>query len=203
MSWKVPTPTGINTNESLTALERAIYREILSLCRNEPGVYNFKMGGRFWSVSLQRGQCVFKKKQFADELGVSIGRITRGIAILNKTETPMETEARPFGMIVTMKEYDSIIKMETSTKTEAIYNENRSDNERRPNKNVLNVKNVKEIHFSNKKEDKITNSQPAISEEATEKGLQHIRNTFKEIGLKTPEEIKKTKGVIKDDDKTK
>jgi len=190
MSWKVPTPTGINTNESLTALERAIYREILSLCRNEPGVYNFKMGGRYWSVPLQRGQCVFKKKQFADELGVSIGRITRGIAILNKTETPMETEARPFGMIVTMKEYDSIIKMETPTKTEAIYNENRSDNERRPNKNVLNVKNVKEIHFSNKKENKGTDTQhptlpetPELSQARINEGMQSIRETLKAKGI--------------------
>lgn len=151
MSWKQPIDTAIIENPDITALEEAIYTHIMLRARREDGVINFTHGGKHYTVALKRGQCIFKKQKFADELGVDVGRITRGIVNLSKMQTEMKTEAMPFGMIITVMNYDELTEMNTEMNTETKPNANRNQTETRAKKNVKNVENVKNV-----KEDALT-----------------------------------------------
>jgi len=105
-------------------------------------------------------------------------------------QTEMKTEAMPFGMIITVMNYDELTEMNTEMNTETKPNANRNQTETRAKKNVKNVENVKKYNFSNKKEDKGTNTEPATLPETPElsqarinEGMQSIRETLKAKGI--------------------
>lgn len=151
MNWKQVVPTDINDCENLTALERAIFFQIMTYTRHADGIEFFTHGGKHYEVFLKRGQSIFRKQSFADEIGINVRRITRGLDTLNKYYTKVETEAMPFGMIVTLKDFDELEKMKTEMETERKPSENRTETESRANKNVKNEKNVNKITSNVKK----------------------------------------------------
>ncbi len=110
--WKVPTPVEINNEQSLTFLDRAVFREILSLCKNRDKLLRFMHNEKHCSIKLKKGQCIFKVSKVADELEIGRKRVRRSIDIISDWYSPMDSEATPFGLLLTLKDYDKIIKMD-------------------------------------------------------------------------------------------
>ena len=111
--WKQPTPTDINYKEELTAVERAIFREILSLCQNKDTLINFIQAKKQYSVELKRGQCIFKIQSFAKDFEIDRKRIRRGVDIVSKWYSQLDIKAMPYGLVITVINYDEIIKMDS------------------------------------------------------------------------------------------
>lgn len=112
--WKQPTPTDINFVRNLTAVERSVFREILSLCQNDSYLCHFDHAGRHYSIELKRGQCIFKVANFADDFGIHRKKIHRSLKNIEKWYTRMDIRGMPYGTVVTLLNYDEIVKMDIS-----------------------------------------------------------------------------------------
>ena len=126
--FKKPIPTDIINIPQLDFLSRALIREILSMCRNEPDIEVFWHGNKRFAVSLNRGQMILKVRNIAECFGISSDMIKKRLKIINEIYTEMSFEGKPYGTIVTAKDYNSLIKMvdvsETKTKTKQYRNQN-------------------------------------------------------------------------------
>lgn len=127
--YKKPIPTDINSISQLDFLSRALLREMLSMCRNEPGTEVFIHGNKQFSIDLNRGQMILKIKKIANELGISSTKIRERLNIINKIYTDVIIEGRPFGSIITLKDYDSLIKMEVDPNSKNTSKQYRNNNE--------------------------------------------------------------------------
>lgn len=143
MNWKQPTPTDINNNGNLTAVERSVFREILSLCQNKDYLAHFIHAERHYSVELKRGQCIFKVARFANDFEIDWKRIRRSVEIISKWYTRLESRAMPFGLIITVKDYDDIVGMENGMENRRRIEGEKKENRRRANKSDKNDKNDK------------------------------------------------------------
>jgi len=139
-SWKQPTPTDINFNESLTFLDRAIFREILSLCQNEKRLFNFVHNNRNYSVELKRGQCIFKVSKIAEDLEIDRKRVRRSIETISKWYSQMDSQAMPYGLVITVKDYNNIVGMDSQKDSQRIVKGQSEDSQRTPNKSEESVK---------------------------------------------------------------
>lgn len=146
MSWKQPTPTDINGFDNLTFLERAMFREIIAYCRNESGLEQFTHAGKHYAVELKRGQCIIKVAKIAGDLKIDHKRVRRSIEIISKWYTELESKAMPFGLIVTVKDYNTLVRMESKVESQRKVKGKSKESERRPNKSVKSVKNVKNVN---------------------------------------------------------
>jgi len=142
-SWKQPTPTDIQYDNRFTALGRAIFREILALCQNSDTVINFIQGNKHYSVELKRGQCIFKVSKFAKELKIDRKLVSRNLENLSKWYSQMDIQGMPYGCIVTVSSYDSIVSMDSQKDNQWTMKGQSVDNERTSNKSVKSVKSVK------------------------------------------------------------
>jgi len=138
--WKQPTPTDINHMQEFDALDRAIFREILSLCQNKNTVINFIQSDKHYSVELNRGQCIFKVSKFAKEMKIDPKRVRKNIEKLSKWYSQMDSKAMPFGLVITMINYDDLVKMESQMDNDGIVKGESKDSQRRANKSVKSVK---------------------------------------------------------------
>jgi len=143
--WRQPTPTDLNNDENLTFLERSLFREILSLCQNKKKLLRFVHANRDYSIELNRGQCVLKVSKIAKELKIGRKKVRRSIEILQKWYNGMDIKAMPFGLIITVKGYDDIVKMDNGMDNKGTIKAQWRHNKGTTNKNVLeSVKSVKD-----------------------------------------------------------
>jgi hypothetical protein len=141
--YKKPTPTDVININRLDFLSRALFREILAMCRNEPELDVFISGNKQFSVNLERGQTILKVGKIAKELGISPDKINNRLKIINEIYTEIDIQGMPYGSIVTLKDYDSLIKMIGLPTTETSTNLIPSSYETvTSNKNVNTDKNV-------------------------------------------------------------
>lgn len=146
--WKQPTPTDGLNNPNLNTLDWMVFLYAWNMVRREPGVYEFIQGNRHFSVELERGQCVFKVSAVAQDLEIGRKRVHKSIEKLQKWYTEMHIEAKPYGLVLTFKRADEILKMDNERNIEGTMKGQRRDNEgttsKKNVKNVENEKNVKE-----------------------------------------------------------
>lgn len=109
-SWKQPIPTAIHSLFSDDALARAILFEILTLCTNEDRKYEFWSGNKHFKVSLKRGQCIFKVARYAKQMKMDRRKIDRAIVRI-KARINFTVKREPFGLVITVKNYNSLVKM--------------------------------------------------------------------------------------------
>ncbi len=152
-NWKQPTPTDINNNENLTFLDRAIFREILSLCFNKDRLANFIHNNRWYSVELKKGQCILQVSKIAKDLKVDRKRVRKSIEILSKWYSQLDSQAMPYGLIVTVKDYDEIVRMDSQKDNQRTVKGQSKDNQRTPRESVKSVESVKsDIYTQSDKE---------------------------------------------------
>ena len=155
-TWKQPTPTDINFDSNFDALDRAVFREILSLCQNADYLSRFEHASRRYSIELKRGQCIFKVAQFAKEMKNDAKRVRKSIENLSKWYTEMESKAMPYGLIVTIKDYDELTKMDNGKE-----NRRRIEGEQKENRRRANIN--KEDNKDNKDQEDIITPKPTVS----------------------------------------
>ena len=117
MNWKQPIPSDIRENKSLDTISRLILYEILTLCQNRPYVFSFMHGNKRIRVELERGQCLLNVARFSRETGWGRKLISKSFEIISKWHTELHTEAMSFGLIITVKDYDKITKMDSEGAT--------------------------------------------------------------------------------------
>jgi hypothetical protein len=127
--FKKPIPTDIINIPQLDFLSRALIREIISMCRNEPDIEVFWHGNKKFSVLLNRGQMILRVSSITKELGISSDFIKKRLKIVNEIYTEMKFEGKPFGTIVTVKDYGSLIKMVNVSESKTKSEQKRSQNE--------------------------------------------------------------------------
>jgi len=131
MSWKQPIDTSILEDSSLDALDRAVWCEIMLRCRNEDGeMPPFYHGNKKIKLFLKRGQMIFRVEQFARELKTKNAYCVRSsLRTWEKIKNEIKTETKPFGLIVTVLNYDSITNFKNETENELKTNSKRIKNE--------------------------------------------------------------------------
>jgi hypothetical protein len=146
-NWKQPTPTDIQHDDRFTALDRAVFREILALCQNKDTLVQFIHNERHYAVELKRGQCIFRVSSYAKSMGSRNGvfdpkRVSRSIKNLSKWYSQMDSQGMPYGLVITVKNYDSLVSMDSQMDSQRIVRAESKDSQRRPNKSVKSVKSV-------------------------------------------------------------
>lgn len=125
--WKQPI-----TTESLEwpTMDRVVFCEIMLRARNEPeDVKPFWHGNKHYTEEhLERGQCIFVTARFANELNVQVNNVRKALNRLIKKEVIMELNRKPYGFIVTVKDYDEQIKMKLKEQVNQQVNRNSKDN---------------------------------------------------------------------------
>lgn len=128
--FKKPIPTDMVNIQQLDFLSRSLIREILSMCRNDLSTEVFWHGNKRFSVPLDRGQMILRINDIAKGFRISSDMIKKRLRIINEIYTEMNFEGRPFGTIVTVKDYDLLTKMgnvsETKNKTKQYRNQNKA-----------------------------------------------------------------------------
>lgn len=139
--WRQPTPTTIRSSD-IDLLGQLLFLYIVNQTRNEDGFVSFWHGNKSYEIELKRGQSIFAIGRIERELKIGRKRIERSLNAL-KRYTEMELEAKPFGTIVTMKDWDNITKMElekqfnsNSIATREQFNSNTSKESVKNDKNV-------------------------------------------------------------------
>ena len=145
MSWKQPIDTNIFKNENLDCIDHSVWFQIIGRCRNEDGLVRFTHAGRSYEVELKRGQCIFKVDKFAKCFGIDWKKVRRSVKILSKWYSEMESKAMPFGLIVTVKDYDNLVKMENGMENKGRIEGEKKENRRRANKSVKSVESDKSV----------------------------------------------------------
>jgi len=143
MAWKQPIDTAILNDQALNAFDRSVLVEILLRCQNIDGeIPPFWHGNKRILLYLKRGQMVFRVTQFANELQVDPKRVRKSIERLRNRYIEMEIESKPFGLIISVLNYDIITKMESEMENERRMKGERKENERSTsNKSDKNDKN--------------------------------------------------------------
>lgn len=127
--WKQPTPVDIHNDNNFNELDRMIFFYAWSMVRREPGVYEFWNGNRFFSVVLDRGQCILKVSRIADDLEINRKRVRQSIEKLQKWYTSLDIEQKPYGLILTFKWVDKMLKMDNELHNERTMREQWANNE--------------------------------------------------------------------------
>jgi len=161
MYWKQPITTECLEMDTVT---RLVFFEILIHARNEDMKYPMEIihGNKRMSICLKRGESIFKSSELK-KIGISRASIERSIRILSgelhsingvngnqdekndiQSAFKMTFIRKPFGFIVSIQNYDELIKMTFNN----LENTHSSDiqsafNQHTNNKSVKNVENEK------------------------------------------------------------
>lgn len=152
--YKKPTPTDLINIPRLDFLSRSLFREIFSMCRNDPETTVFWHGNKQFTVDLNRGQMILRVDSIANELGVSQSKIRQRLKTINKIYTEMLVEGRPFGSVVTLKDYDTLIDMKSKTESENLSKKQRKYNESVTSNKTVNTDNTVNIYKKNSSKEK-------------------------------------------------
>lgn len=160
--FRQPTPVDINYNPNLTELDIAIFRAILSRCGNCGRLEQFTHASRHYEIELNRGQCIFKVANFAFQMKIGRKRCTKSIELVSKWYTPMHIKGMPFGLVITLLEYDELINMHNRNNNSGTIEGQQRDNRGTANKiieinkTVLDLKEKEEKSFSKPNPYKVT-----------------------------------------------
>lgn len=144
MGWKQPTPTDIHNDSNFNELDKMIFFYAWSMVRRERGLYEFWNGNRFFSVELDRGQCILKVSRIAEELEIDRKKVRKSVEKLQKWYTSVDIERKPYGLILTFKWVDKMLEMDSEMDIERTLSEHSTNIERTTSKKtVKNVENVK------------------------------------------------------------
>lgn len=131
MAWKIPIPVDVFYPDSgMDALDRAVWFEIIGRCKKDPQVLNLRAGNKCYTVTLQPGQVVFNVSNFADSLGINRKLVKKVIENISIKYEKLDIDGTPFGLIVTVKNFLQIIKLDNDGTTKA----QRRNNDRPTNK---------------------------------------------------------------------
>lgn len=183
MSWKQPIPTDIQYDDRFTALDRAIFREVLTLCQRQDTVVQFRQAGKSYAVDLKRGQCIFKVAEFAAQLNHTRQKIRGSLSILSKWYSEMDIKGMPYGCIITVKNYDELTKMDNETNMQRTFKEQSKNNESTAKENVERVENVKNNIYIGEVVSRYTdkiNSQSKLTDKARDKISTRLKTYSKE-----------------------
>lgn len=141
--WKQPVPTDINDDPNLTFLDRALFREMLCMAQNKDTLLQFVHSERHYSVPLKRGQVILKVSKIAKQIGMDRKKVTKSIEIVSKWYTELDIKGMPFGLVITIKDYDNLTKMDNGMDNDGTIEEQSKNNRRTSNKSVKSVNNEK------------------------------------------------------------
>ena len=160
--WKQPVDTDIINNEAFDTFDCSVWYHIIMQCRNEAGALPpFFSGNKKFEIELERGQMVFRIRQFARDHIVDRKKVRKSIDKLSKWYHKMDHETKPYGLIITVLNYDEIIKMDHKKDTVGTMKEPQENNEgSTSNKSVKNNKNEKN---EKKEREKKTSLTPTLS----------------------------------------
>lgn len=179
--FKRPTPVDIQYNSSFNALDRAVFREILALCDNKDRPLDFWHGNKHYTIELKKGQCIFRVQPFSEEMGIVHKRVRKSIEKLKKWYTELETEAKPYGVLVSLKDYDNIVKMETEVENDGKPMGNRKETEGR-------ASNTEDIEVTDEEEGERARAEPKKKAQAfvfSPPTREEVVSYFSEKGYKT------------------
>ena len=147
--WRTPIPVDIHTCESIDPLSRMLFFEILTLCQNKEYNKSFYHGNKFINITLNRWECVFVVSKYEKSLKIGNKRIKKSLEMLSKWYNEMGIESKAFWLIIKLKNYDEIIKMENEMANERKTKGKRKENEdKSTNKSVKSEKNEKKLYIS-------------------------------------------------------
>ena len=113
MTWKQPVPIDIRKNENIDSISRLIFYEILTLARSEDYVCDFVHGNKYFSIPLKKGQCIFRVAEFVRGTPLGRKKVSNSLSKISKWYTELDIVGKPFGFIITIKNYDELISMNT------------------------------------------------------------------------------------------
>lgn len=137
--WKQPIPTNLNTIFGKSFLSKHIYIELLLRSRNSNERPEEKFAGKFHF--LQRSQCVCGYKELANEFGVDHKTVCKALKKLQNVYHRVELKTTNKGTVVTITNYDDVVKMERKTEN----NGNSKGTQSPPNKSDESVESDKDI----------------------------------------------------------
>lgn len=135
MSWKQPIPVEIPELKHDKLLQ-TVFQHILLRCTNENRTVN--IGGE--SINLKRGQCIFGRKEFAEELGCEHLKVYRKVIFLQKVNNWLNIWRHRYCSVIEVKNYNEWVEMNNSmnnwrTSGEHLVNTNKSDKSDKSDKN--------------------------------------------------------------------
>jgi hypothetical protein len=176
--WKQPIPTDIRQNTSIDILSRMLFYEILSGCQNSDYHIVYYHGNKRIDLELKRGQFLFVVTKYANELKIDRRIIEKCLKVINEWYTELLIERKAFGLVITIKDYDEIVKMQNEMSNEM-------SNESKSKVNRMQIESK-----SKNKSDKIVESDKSIKE-TIPKGIGEA--PFKVNETLKPKQIKKDK----------
>lgn len=145
--WRTPTPTDIRQCDSIDILSRMLFLEIINGCQNQDYLSHFIHNEKHFSVELKRGQCILKVQQIAKKLKMGRKKVRKSLETVSKWYTPMDIKRKPYGLIITLLEYDELIQMDSTGTIQGQQRNSRGT----PNKSIKSKKNDKNIPPKEKK----------------------------------------------------
>lgn len=110
--WRQPVPVDLLNSEDYDDLDFCVLSLILGRVRREEGPPKvYYHGNKKVTVHLMKGQTLFRVDNVAKVLGIDPRKIRRSIEKLKKWYTNLQTEAKPYGLIISVLEYDELSKM--------------------------------------------------------------------------------------------
>jgi len=150
--WKQPIPTDIRANENVDILSRLLFFDILNGCQNKDYHKIYYHGNKRIDLDLKRGQYLFVVSRYEKSLGISRRKIEKSLEIISKWYSELLIETKPFGLIVSVLNYDGLTNMQNENTIERKSNVKRMQNERKSNnksdkseKNIQSYKTLQSI----------------------------------------------------------
>lgn len=138
--WRQPIPTDFADSTEFSMLEKMIIAYLFLKAHREDRDYRFIHGNKTHVVKMKRGQVLFRVKRLAEEFDISHKKLKTILRFISASYTKLQIEGRPFGTVVTINNYDELVKMQIEGKTKA----KRKQNESKPSKKKVKTnKNIK------------------------------------------------------------
>jgi hypothetical protein len=142
MNWKQPIPTNVKDMCGGHPAAATLYILLLLRASNEDGFRTTNTGEQ---VFLKRGQCFCGRHELAQSFGLrqqESGRIRRLFKILTNQTTHLITKQKSRnGSIITILNYDDVIKMDNQTTHQTTHQRHINDTSTATNKNDKNDNN--------------------------------------------------------------
>jgi len=129
-------------HEGFTTLEKMLIAYIILEVRREPTTIIHWHGNKKYTIDLDRGQCFLSMSEMARDLGSTTKKICKTLRYIEKKYGNMKCEGNAKGFIISVLEYNEVVKMEYEGNTKEIRKKNEG-NSLYNDKTVKTVKTVK------------------------------------------------------------
>jgi len=177
MTWKQPIPTNVVEMCRGNKFDSVVYMLLLLRARTTPETYYLPSGGY---VYLERGQSFCGRFELAEYLGLTetqSGQIQRSLSRLQKPDELIDKQKTRNGSIVTIKNFDEVIRMDKQT-------DNQQTNHRQTIDTYKTVKSVKSDREAYKTKEFLLNIPKP-----------DLENISKDLGVTVPNIILKGKEI--------